>query len=59
MLEWIRSSKFPSHKARLSDKFISRKYSQPTKSERGTWILAKVKFKELCNSKLSALHTLS
>ena len=42
----------------MSGEFDSRKDSQSTKFESRPQIFAKLKFKELCDSKLSGLHPL-
>ena len=47
----IESSEFISHRARLFD---SRKNSHSTKLEQRPWILVKLSFRVLCNSKLSS-----
>ena len=57
MLKSIESSKFISHKARISGKFVSKKDLHPTKLEQRPWILGKLSFREFCNSKLSSLGT--
>ena len=54
--ESIESSRFASHRARMSGEFDSRKDSQSTKFERRPRIFVKLSFRELCNSKLSGLH---
>ena len=58
MPESIEASRFVSHRARMSRKFDSRKYSQSTKFERGPRIFVKLSFRELCDSKLCGLHAL-
>ena len=40
----------------MSGEFDSRKDSQLTKFEQRSQIFAKIRFRELCNSKLSGLH---
>ena len=52
----IESSKFVSHRARMSGEFESRKDSHSTKFERRPQIFVKLSFRELCGSKLSGLH---
>ena len=54
--ESIESSRFVSHRARLSGEFDSRKDSQSTKFEQRPQIFVKLSFRELCDSKLSGLH---
>ena len=54
--ESIESSRFVSHRARMSGEFDSRKDSQSTKFERRSRIFVKLSFTELCDSKLSGLH---
>ena len=54
--ESIESSRFISHRARMSGEFDSRKDSQSTKFERRPQIFVKLSFRELCDSKLSGLH---
>ena len=54
--ESTESSRFISHRARMSGKFDSRKDSQSRNFERRTQIFVKLSFRELCNSKLSVLH---
>ena len=56
MPESIESSRFVSHRARMSGEFDSRKDSQSTKFERRPRRFAKLRFRELCDSKLSGLH---
>ena len=56
--ESIKSSKFDSHRARMSGEFDSRKYSHSTKLEQRPWIFVKLSFRELYGSKLSGLHPL-
>ena len=56
MPESIESSRFVSHKARMSGEFDSRKYSQSTKFKKRPLIFVKISFGELCHSKLSGLH---
>ena len=51
--ESIESSRFVSHRARMSGEFDSRKDSQSTKFERRPQIFIKLSFGELCDSKLS------
>ena len=50
------SSRFVSHRARMSGKFDSRQDSQSTKFEQRPRIFVKLSFRELCDSKLSGLH---
>ena len=45
------------HRARISGELDSRKDSQSTKFERRARIFVKLNFRELCDSKLSGLHT--
>ena len=52
----IESSKFVSHRARMSGEFESTKDSHSTKFERRPQIFVKLSFRELCGSKLSGLH---
>ena len=52
----IESSRFVSHRERISGEFDSRKDSQSTEFEQRPWIFAKLSFSELCDSKLSGLH---
>ena len=54
--ESIESSRFDSHRARMSGEFDSRKDSQSTKFEQRPQIFVKLSFRELCDSKLSDLH---
>ena len=54
--ESIESSRFVSQRARISGEFDSRKDSQSTKFEQRPQIFVKLSFRELCDSKLSALH---
>ena len=56
LLESIESFKFVSHRARMSDKFDSRKDSHSTKFEQRPQIFVKLSFRELCDSMLSGLH---
>ena len=56
MPELIESSKFVSHKARMSGEFDSSKGSQSTKFEWRPEIFVKLSFREFCDSKLSGLH---
>ena len=60
MLESTESSKFVSHRTRMSGQFNSRKDSQSTKSKQRPQIFRakniKPSFRELCDSKLSSLH---
>ena len=50
------SSKFFSHRARMSGEFDSRKDSHSTKVGQRTWIFVKLSFREMSDSKLSQLH---
>ena len=54
--ESIKSSRFVSHKARMSGEFDSRKDSVSIKFEQRPQIFVKVSFRELCDSKLSGLY---
>ena len=54
--ESTESSRFVSHRARMSGEFDSRKDSQSAKFEQRPQIFVKLSFRELCNSKLSHLH---
>ena len=54
--ESIGSSKFVSHRARMSGESDSRKESHSTKLEQKPQIFVKQSFKKLCSSKLSGLH---
>ena len=54
--ESIESSRFVSHRARMSGEFDSRKDSQSTKFEQRPQIFIKLSFRELCNSKLTGLY---
>ena len=56
MPESIESSKFVSHRARMSGEFDTRKDSHSTKLEQRPQIFVKLSFRELCVSKLSGLH---
>ena len=56
MPESIESSRFVSHRSRMSGEFNSRKDSQSTKFERRPQIYVKLKFRELWDTKLSGLH---
>ena len=56
MPESIESSRFVSHRARMSGEFDSRKNLQSTKFERRPRIFVKLSFKELGNLKSSGLH---
>ena len=56
MPESIESSRFVSHRARMSGEFDSRKDSQSTKFEQRPQIFVKLSFRKLCDSKLSGLH---
>ena len=56
MPESIESSRFDSHRARMSREFDSRKASESTKFEQRPQIFVKLSFTELCDSKLSGLH---
>ena len=52
----IESFQFVSHRARMSQKFDSRKESHLKQFEQRPQILVKLSFRELCYSKLSGLH---
>ena len=52
----IKSSKFVSHRVRISGQFDSRKDSHSAKVERRPQIFVKLSFRELCGSKLSGLQ---
>ena len=54
--ESIESSKIVSHRAPMSEGFDSRKDSHSTKFKRRPQIFVKLRFRELCDSKLSGLH---
>ena len=56
MPESIESSRFDSHRARMSREFDSRKDSESTKFEQRPQIFVKLSFRELCDSKLSGLR---
>ena len=56
MLESIDSSKFVSHKVRMSGEFDSRKDSYSTELEQRPQIFVKLSFRELRGSKLSGLQ---
>ena len=58
MSESIGSSRFVSHRARMSRKPDLRKDSQSTKFEGRPQIFVKLSFRELGDSKLSGLHPL-
>ena len=58
MPESIKSSRYVSHRRRMSGELDSTKDSQSTKFEQRPQIFKKVRFRKLCNSKLSGLHTL-
>ena len=53
--ESIQSSRFVSHRAKMSGEFDSRKDSHPAKFERRSRIFGKLSFRELCDSMLSGL----
>ena len=55
MPEAIESSKFFSHRARMSGEFDSKKDSHSTKLERRPQIFLKLSFRQMCGSKLSGL----
>ena len=57
MSQSIDSSRFVSHGARMSGEFSSIKSSWSTKFEQRPRILVKLSFRELCDSKLSGLHS--
>ena len=52
----MESSKFVSHRARMSGEFDSRKDSHSTKFEQRPQILLQLSFRESCDTKLSSLH---
>ena len=54
--ESIESSRFVSHRARMSGEFDSRKDSQSSKFKQKSQIFIKLSFREFCDSKLSGLH---
>ena len=54
--ESIKSSRFVSHRVRMSREFDSRKDLQSTKFEQKPQIFIKLSFRELCNSKLTGLY---
>ena len=54
--ESIESSRFISHRARMSGEFDSRKDLQSLNFKRRPQIFVKLSFRELCNSQLSGLH---
>ena len=56
MPESIESSRFVSHRARMSGEFDSRKDLQTKKFERRPQIFLKLSFRELSDSKLSGLQ---
>ena len=56
MAELLESSRFFSHRARISGQFDLRKDSQSTKFERRPRTFVKLGFRESCDSKLSGLH---
>ena len=57
MLESVESSRFVSHRERMSEKLDSKKDPQSTKFERRPQIFVKLRsFRELCDSKLPGLH---
>ena len=51
------SSRFASHRTRMSREFDLRKDSQTTKFEERPQMFIKPSFRELCDSKLSGLNT--
>ena len=51
MFESIESSKFVSHKARISEEFDSRKVSYPKKLDQRPQTFVKLSFRELLNSR--------
>ena len=57
MLEPFKPSIFVLHKIEISGKFASKKNWQPTNLGPIPWILVKLSFKELSDSKLSCLRT--
>ena len=56
MPESIESSKFVSHRARMSGEFDSRNDSHSTKLEERPRVFVKLSFRELCVSELSGCH---
>ena len=56
MPESIESSKYVSHRTRMSGELDSRKYSHSTKFEWMSPIFVKLSFREVCGSELSGLH---
>ena len=56
MPESIESSKFVSHRVRMSGEFDPRKEPHSKKVEQRPQIFIKLSFTELCGSKLSDLH---
>ena len=56
IVESIESSRFVSHRERMSGEFDSRKDSQSKKFEQRPQIFVKLSFRELRDSKLSGLH---
>ena len=58
MPESIKSSRYVSHRARMSGELDSTKDSQSRKVEQRPQIFKKLSFGKLCNSKLSGLHAL-
>ena len=54
--ESVESSRFVSHRARMSGEFDARQDFQSTKFELSPRIFVKLSFRELRNSKLSGLH---
>ena len=55
LAESVGSSRFASHRARVSREFDSRKDLQSTKFEQRHQMFLKLSFRELCDSKLSGL----
>ena len=56
MPESVESSRFVSHRARMSAEFGSMKDSQLTEFEQRPQIFVKLRFRELYDSKSSGLH---
>ena len=56
--ESVESSRFVSHRAKMSQEFDSRKDSHSTKFEQRPQIFVKLRIRESCDSKLSGLHLL-
>ena len=54
--ESVESSKFLSHGAKMSGEFDLKRNSHSTKFKGRPQILLELRFRELCDSKLSGLH---